>query len=423
MNLTQAQARLAETGQSAVLRFWEQLDEPQRQALLAQIEELDWSSLPEMLSLLPARAAARAAGPAVAFEPAPVTQLAGSERLAAGMLGEAALRAGEVGVILVAGGQGTRLGFDGPKGTYPLEPGTNATLFEIHARKILALQRGMGARLPLYVMTSPENDAATRDFFEAHRYFGLDSADVLFFTQGMLPALTPEGQLVLEAPGRLFLGPDGHGGLLAALERHGLLDDMRRRALTTLFYFQVDNPMVEIADPVFVGMHLKNMADVSVKVCAKRDPDEGLGVVVRRNGRWGMVEYTELTEAQKNARRPDGSLVFQYGSVAIHLFTLDFLRQETRAGLPLHRAHKKVPCCDARGRTVKPAQPNAYKFERFIFDVLPDAREALVLEFDRADEFAPVKNAEGQDSPATARAAMQAKAERMRLRGAVNGEQ
>ncbi len=410
MNLAQAQARLAEKGQSAVLRFWDQLDDPQRQALLAQVEDLDWASLPEMMSLLPARAAE----PAGAFEPALVTQVAGSERLAAGMLGEAALRAGEVGVILVAGGQGTRLGFDGPKGTYPLDPVTHATLFEIHARKILLLQRSMGAGIPLYVMTSPENDAATRRFFDAQRYFGLDSADVLFFTQGMLPALTPEGQLVLESPGHLFLGPDGHGGLLAALDRHGLLDDMRRRELKTLFYFQVDNPMVEIADPVFVGMHLRNVADVSVKVCAKRDPDEGLGVVVRRNGRWGMVEYTELTEAQKNARRPDGSLVFQYGSVAIHLFTLEFLRQEARIGLPLHRAYKKVPCCDARGRTVKPAQPNAYKFERFIFDVLPDAREALVLEFDRADEFAPVKNAEGQDSPATARAAMQAKAERLK---------
>lgn len=423
MTLTQAQAMLAETGQASVLRFWDRLEDAQRQALLAQIEGLDWSSLPEMRALLPNGEAGRAAVPEGAFEPAPVTRASGSERLAASMLGETALRAGEVGVILVAGGQGTRLGFDGPKGTYPLDPETHATLFEIHARKLLALQRRAGARIPLYVMTSPENDAPTRAFFDAHSCFGLDTADVKFFAQGMLPALTPDGQLVLEAPGRLFLGPDGHGGLLAALDRHGMLEDMQRRGLTTLFYFQVDNPLVEIADPVFVGMHLKRMADISVKVCAKRDPNEGLGVVVRRNGRWGMVEYTELTEAQKSARRPDGTLVLQYGSVAIHIFTLEFLRHEARIGLPLHRAHKKVPACNAQGRTIKPAQPNAYKFERFIFDVLPDAGEVLVLEFDREDEFAPVKNAEGPDSPATARAAMLAKLERARLRASVNGGQ
>ncbi len=409
MTLTQAQARLAEAGQSSLLRFWEQSDAAQRSALLAQIEALDWTSLTEMRSLLPDPDAVSAVVPAGVFEPAEVTRAVGSERQAAEIQGEAALRAGEVGVILVAGGQGTRLGFDGPKGTYPLDPVAHTTLFEIHALKILSLQRRMGARIPLYVMTSPENDAATRSFFEAHHYFGLDSVDVRFFAQGLLPALTPDGQLVLESPGRLFMGPDGHGGLLSALDRHGLLDDMQRRGLTSLFYFQVDNPMVEIADPVFVGLHLKRMADVSVKVCAKRDPNEGLGVVVRRNGRWGMVEYTELTEARKNARRADGSLVFQYGSVAIHIFTLEFLRREARTGLPLHRAFKKVPYCDAHGRTLKPAQPNAYKFERFIFDVLPDASEVLVMEFDRDDEFAPVKNAEGPDSPATARAAMLAK--------------
>ena len=185
-----------------------------------------------------------------------------------------------------------------------------------------------------------------------------------------------------------------------------MLADMKRRGLTTLYYFQVDNPLVDIADPVFVGWHLQRRADMSLKVCAKRDANEGLGVTVVRDGRTTVVEYIELTEEQKNARGSDGELVFKFGSVAIHIFSLDFLVRETSAGLPLHQAHKKVPTCDETGATVKPDKANAYKFEKFIFDALPDARESLILEFAREDEFAPVKNAEGNDSPATSRAAM-----------------
>jgi UDP-N-acetylglucosamine/UDP-N-acetylgalactosamine diphosphorylase len=191
-----------------------------------------------------------------------------------------------------------------------------------------------------------------------------------------------------------------------------MLADMRRRGLTTLFYFQVDNPMVDVAAPAFIGLHLRRKAEMSLKVCAKRDPAEGLGVVVERGGCHAVVEYTELTEAQKNERRADGDLLFKYGSVAIHVFSLAFLERETSAGLPLHLAHKKVPYCGDDGVTVKPATANACKFEKFIFDALPDAANPQVLAFAREDEFAPVKNAEGSDSPETARAAMAEKAAR-----------
>jgi len=317
-----------------------------------------------------------------------------------------------VGVILVAGGQGTRLGYDGPKGTYRLAPLSGASLFEIHACKILALERRYGSPVPFYIMTSQANDAETRRFFERHGHFGLNPERVHCFSQGMLPAFWPDGRMVLEAPGRLSAAPDGHGGILAALARTGMLADMRRRGLATLFYFQVDNPMVDIADPAFIGLHLRRGAEMSIKVCAKRDPGEGLGVVVERGGRHAVVEYTELTDVQKHARRPDGDLLFKYGSVAIHAFSLDFLERETSAGLPLHQARKKVPYCGEDGVTVKPAAANACKFEKFIFDALPDAANPLVLAFAREDEFAPVKNAEGSDSPATARTAMMEKAAR-----------
>ncbi len=409
MTYEQAREVLQRLGQEHVLRFWSQLDQGGRAGLLKQIEELDLRTIERIRTLLGSPAAREDATAHKDIQPAPVVSLRGGEEREPRRIGEQALREGKVGILLVAGGQGTRLGYDGPKGTYALGPVSGASLFEIHARKILALEKAYSAKVPFYIMTSEGNDADTRRFFQSCGYFGLDPERVKFFVQGTLPAFWPDGRMVLESPGRLFLAPDGHGGILTALDRTGMLADMERRGLTTLFYFQVDNPMVEIADPVFIGCHLKHGAEMSLKVCAKRDPAEGLGVVVLREGRQAVVEYTELTDAQKQARRPDGELPFKFGSVAIHVFSLAFLRQEVAAGLPLHPAHKKVPYCDESGTTCKPDKSNACKFEKFIFDALPDASAALLLEFAREEEFAPVKNAEGEDSPATSRMAMMEK--------------
>ena len=397
---------LAENDQSHVLAFWDRLDEPGRARLLDQVARIDFAAVRRLRETLRDALAAKGAAPAAAapMEPAPVRVLDGAARAAAAAAGEAELRAGRVGAMVVAGGQGSRLGFDGPKGCYPIGPVSGEPLFFFHARKILALREKYGAPVPFYVMTSETNDADTRAFFREHGFFGLPEEDVFFFTQGMWPALTPEGRIILDRPDHVFFGPDGHGGMLAALERSGALADMQRRGLASVFYFQVDNPMVEIADPAFIGFHVGAGSDLSVKVCEKRDPQEGLGVVVERGGRTEIVEYTEFTDEQKNERLPDGSLRYRYGSVAIHVFSVPFLVREARAGLPIHVAHKKVPFVDEAGATVKPSAPNAYKFEKFIFDSLADARVCACLAFDRTEEFSPVKNAEGSDSPATCRA-------------------
>jgi UDP-N-acetylglucosamine/UDP-N-acetylgalactosamine diphosphorylase len=400
MTVDEATTLLEQNGQGHVLRFWGQLSSEQREGLLGQVAELDFGRVAAMRSMLNAGAAEESGA---TIEPATVVDPSAEELAEATRIGERALKEGSVGVILVAGGQGSRLGFDGPKGSYPIGPVSGATLFEIHARKILALARKYDSRIPFYIMTSRANDAPTKAFFEEHDFFGLASDDVLFFTQGMWPALLPDGKLVLDGPGHLFVSPDGHGGILAALRERGMVDDMQRRGLETLFYFQVDNPLVEIAHPAFLGLHRKHGADISVKVCAKREPMEGLGVVARRNGRYAVVEYSDplLTDALKHQTLPDGTLRFRYGSVAIHVFSLDFLRQEANAELPLHVAHKKVPVCDENGQAVPATEPNAYKFEKFIFDVLPDAERVLNMVFAREEEFSPVKNAEGADSPAT----------------------
>ena len=402
MNYTEALAHLSAYGQSHVLAFWDRLDEPSRASLLKQVEALDFNAIARMQDLLRNPPEAAAAG---AMVPAPVAELDGAARAEAVAVGEAALRAGKVGVVLVAGGQGSRLGYDGPKGCYPVGPVSEAPLFHFHARKVLALERTYGAEIPFYVMTSPMNEGATRAFFEEHGFFGLEPSRVFFFSQAMWPALSPEGKIILDTPSHIFLGPDGHGGMLAALDRTGCLADMERRGLECAFYFQVDNPLVDVADPAFIGEHLRTGSEYSIKVCAKRDWKEGLGMVVERDGRTEIVEYSDpvFSDELKQELGPDGRLRFLYGSVAIHVFSVAFLRRETDAGLPLHIAHKKVPHCDAEGNTVKPEAPNAYKFEKFIFDALRDARRATCVAFDRAEEFSPVKNKEGSDSPATCR--------------------
>jgi UDP-N-acetylglucosamine/UDP-N-acetylgalactosamine diphosphorylase len=252
-------------------------------------------------------------------------------------------------------------------------------------------------------MTSDANDRETRDFFAVNKYFGLSPDRVTFFIQGMWPALTEDGKVILESPARIFMSPDGHGGILNAMLNNRVIADMKQRGLKTLFYFQVDNPMVNIAEPAFIGVHCDAGADMSVKVCAKRGPDEPIGVVVRRGGRDAVVEYTELTQEQKNERLPDGNLRFRFGSVAIHIFSLAFLEKEAKSHLPLHLAHKKIPYCGDKGEVIKPDKPNGYKFEKFIFDVVPDAAKVLNVEFAREDEFSPVKNKEGDDSPQTTR--------------------
>jgi len=404
MTYETAKAMLAQNGQSHVLAFWDQLDQDAQASLLGQIASIDMAAIKRMQAMLKAseETAERERGeivPSAVVELGSIAERERNEALSA--YGASALARGEVGALLVAGGQGSRLGFEGPKGAYSIGPLSGSSLFEIHARKILAMERRYATRIPFYIMTSQANDAATRDFFAEHSYFGLKQERVLFFTQGMWPALDSDGKILLEAPGRIFMSPDGHGGTISALRDHGMFDDMARRGIQSLFYFQVDNPLVEIADPQFIGLHLKEGADVSTKVCKKREPSEGLGVVAVRNGRNLVVEYSELTPAQMQEKRSDGQLKLLFGSVAIHVFSVAFLKQEAAVDLPLHIAFKKVPTVDATGKTVSPDRPNAYKFEKFIFDVIPDAKRTLNVEFDRALEFSPVKNASGNDSPAT----------------------
>lgn len=402
-------ARAAEYGQEHLFTFWDGLDARGREALLADIARIDFTLVKRLAGQKVTEAAqldnARIEAPDV-LPPEPTGELV--ERYArARKHGCELLSASKVAVMVVAGGQGTRLGYDAPKGTFPIGPISHKTLFQLFAENILATQRRYGCRLPWYVMTSEATDADTRRYFAENGHFGLAPDEVTFFQQGVMPAVDDAGRILLAEPHRVALSPNGHGGSLTALAERGVLDDLDRRGVEVLSYFQVDNPLISPADPLFIGLHALENSQLSSIAVAKADDLEKVGNFAKVDGRLQVIEYSDLPESLARAKNPDGSRMLNAGSVAIHMIAPRFVRSLTCGGeleLPWHIAHKKVAHVDlASGQRVEPAKPNARKFEMFIFDAIPLAERTLVLERRRLDCFSPVKNAEGVDSPATAR--------------------
>lgn len=397
--------RLHEYGQGHVLDGWDRLSDAEQRDLIAQLEALD---LAQLRQLYAQRDHAVSVPTPDRIAPVPVIPIDADPREPR-RLSEESLRRGEVAVLLVAGGQGSRLGFDHPKGMFPIGPVSHKTLFQIHAEKVLATSRRYGKPVPFLVMTSPATDVETKAFFKEHHYFGLPADAVHFFCQGTMPALDlATGKLLMEAPGRLFTSPNGHGGTLTALAESGLLDQMRTQGIRHIFYFQVDNPLVKVADPIFLGHHLQANAEMSSKIVPKESPTDKVGNMVLIDGRCSIIEYSDLPKELAEQRDANGKLRIWAGSPAIHYFMVDFLERVTRgdARIPFHVAWKKVPHLDAAGKHVEPTKENALKFEMFIFDVLPLADRWTVVETSAREEFAPLKNATGPDSPPVVRQAI-----------------
>ena len=323
--------------------------------------------------------------------------------------GNGLLADGAVAVITVAGGQGTRLGFDRPKGMFQIGPVSNMSLFQIFAEQIAARRERHRGSIPWLVMTSDATHQETQDYFNENRFFGLDPKTVHFFKQGSMPAVdAASGQILMNGPGSICRSPDGHGGMVTALDSSGLLQQLFDAGVKHFFYHQVDNPTVIICDPALIGVHDRIQSDLTTNVVRKVDPMERMGVLVDIDGETQIIEYSELTEQQAHRQDEDGDWVFWAGNTAIHVFRLSFLQSLVADGcqLELHVAHKKVPHLGADGELVEPSEPNAHKFERFIFDALPLAQKTLIVEGDRDREFNPVKNATGSDSPETSQAAI-----------------
>lgn len=396
-------------GQGHVFGFWDELGAGERGALLKQLRQVDFalvdrlveehvagssSSQPESVDLAPA--------PVIAI---PSTAEEKREEALARETGEALIREGKVAAFVVAGGQGTRLGFDGPKGTFEIGPVSRRSLFQLHAEKLRAISRRYGALIPLYVMTSETNHEATETYFQENDFFGMGRGNVRLFQQGMMPAVDRSGKLLLESKSRIFMSPNGHGGSLKALYESGALGELRERNVEVIFYFQVDNPLLRICDPVFLGHHARADAEMSSKVVRKSDWQEKVGVVALRGGQTEVVEYSDLSDTDAKATLADSSLKYWAGSIAVHVLSVGFVERLNEGGfrLPYHRAEKKISFVDTSGKYCEPEGKNGIKFETFVFDALPLARRVVTLEVPREEDFSPVKNATGDDSPATSR--------------------
>lgn len=400
--------RLRRFSQEHVLRWWPELNSAQQQELTAQLDAVDLPWLEaqrttgESSQAEPVAAKAARARPPADLVRLPASGVDETKWTKARRTGEELLRAGRVATVLVAGGEATRLGFEYPKGMYPIGAVSGRTLFELLTAQILARAQRAGRPIPLYVMTSSATHERTESYFRERKFLGLDPNDVRFFRQGNLPAVDREtGRLLMADKHRLALNPDGHGGLLSALVEQQLLDDMRQRGVEYLYYFQVDNPLARVCDPAFLGFHALHESEVSTKVVAKLSAEEKMGVVVDIDERAQIIEYSDLPSDLAQQRDETGNLNFWAGNTAIHVFSRAFLDRlvQERIELPVHRAIKKVPHLDEMGKLVAPTTENAIKYERFIFDVLPLASRALVVEASRAEEFCPLKNKTGEFSP------------------------
>jgi UDP-N-acetylglucosamine/UDP-N-acetylgalactosamine diphosphorylase len=408
VDLEQLKNKLAPLGQAGVLRFADSLDAAGKARLTAQLSALHLDALPRLIEEnvkkkphfpLPADIK-----PVKAYPNRPTEELKELYSKAEAR-GRELLAQGKVGAFLVAGGQGTRLGYDGPKGEYPVTPIKNKPLFQVFAEQLLAHSRDSGKPIPWYVMTSEVNDAPTRAFFKQHHYFNYNPANIFFFQQGMMPAFDmASGEMLLAEKDSLALSPDGHGGSLRAIDKSGALADMKQRGVEHLSYFQVDNPLVHCIDPLFIGLHDLTGSEMSSKTIAKAHALEKVGNFVIGDGVLQVIEYSDLPESLARQVGPDNQPLFNAGSIAIHALRVSFIERLNHGGelrLPWHRAEKKVPYVDDKGASVKPDKPNAIKLEQFVFDAIPLAKNAIVYTTRREEEFSPVKNAQGDDSPAT----------------------
>jgi UDP-N-acetylglucosamine/UDP-N-acetylgalactosamine diphosphorylase len=396
-------AALSDRGQQHVLRWWGELGPAERNHLLSEIQSIPWEIVDPLIAShvvrKPKETVPTDLSPPEVY---PKRPRPGQEELyeRAAQAGRELIRSGGVAAFTVAGGQGTRLGFKGPKGAVAVTPVREKTLFQLFAEMIRAARGRYEVQIPWYIMTNPLNHEQTIGFLKDNDFFGLPEEDVVLFAQEMLPAFDLSGRMLLADKHRLALAPDGHGGSLKALVRSGALGDLRSRGVEIISYFQVDNPLVKPFDPLFIGLHAETGSEMSAKVTPKADDLERVGNVCVHEGNVRVIEYSDFPGKLAHAKKPDGSRKFDAGNLAIHLLDPAFVDRiiAQRFQLPYRRVEKGITHADEAGRLRTPGEANAIKLETFVFDALPLARNPLLLEVDRAEEFSPVKNLAGVDS-------------------------
>ncbi|HBV84079.1 MAG: UDPGP type 1 family protein [Lachnospiraceae bacterium] len=393
---------LKEHNQEHIFEAYKKLDEKGKEKLIAQIEKIDWS----ILAMAGHEELAQERGKLVPLSALEVPEIE-KNRAKYEQVGLDAIKAGKVGAVLLAGGQGTRLGFDGPKGKYNIGITKEMYIFERLIRNLQDVTDKVGCFVPLYIMTSDKNHNETTAFFEEKDYFGYPKDFVKFFKQEMAPSVDFNGKLFMEAPDSLSLSPNGNGGWFYSMAVTGVLNDVKVRGVEWLNIFAVDNVLQRIADPVFVGATLDSGRVSGAKVVRKADPEEKIGVLCLEDGKPSIVEYYEMTEEIINSREANGELSYNFGVILNYLFRVDQLEEISSKKMPVHVVEKKIPYLDENGVLIKPESPNGYKFELLVLDMIHLFENCLSYEVVRDYEFAPIKNKTGVDSVESARALLQ----------------
>lgn len=398
MNYQEAYEKLEKYGQTHVLKYYEELSGTQQEELLAQIEQTDFA----VLSLCKKK---ETLNPRGKIEPIGVMQLSEIEKKRSEYteIGLEAIKAGKVGAVLLAGGMGTRLGSDAPKGVYNIGLTKDVFIFQRLIENLMDVVNQAGAWVPLYVMTSDKNHDATVGFFKEKNYFGYNADYVTFFMQDMAPACDYEGKVYLEAKYKMSTSPNGNGGWFLSMMKWGVADKIREAGVEWLNVFAVDNVLQRIADPCFVGATIATNCAVGAKVVAKNAPDEKVGAMCLEDGRPSIVEYYDMTPELMAAKNEKGVPAYHFGVILNYLFRVKDLEEIVARKLPLHIVEKKIPYLNEKGEPVKPEEPNGYKFEQLVLDMIHELDSCLPYEVVRNKEFAPIKNKTGIDSVESAR--------------------
>ncbi len=398
MNDTQAYELLKRKGQTHILDFFDSLTVEEQKHLLAQVERIDWSVIDAAMHK-DEPACRGKIEPLDAIEAAEIEEK--KERFHS--LGIQAIREKKVGCVLLAGGQGTRLGFDKPKGMLNIGINRNLYLFEMLISNLTKNTDAAGVTVPLYIMTSDKNNQDTVTFFKEHDYFGYPKEDIIFFVQEMVPCTDFNGKILMENPSTICMSPNGNGGWYTSMQNSGVLEDVKKRGLEWINVFSVDNVLQQIADPVFIGATIDSGCVSGAKVVKKAAFDERVGVLCLEDKRPSIVEYYEMTEEMASSRKQNGDLTYGFGVTLNYLFRVDMLNAMLGANMPLHIAEKKIPYMDKDGNYIQPDRPNGYKFETLVLDMVHMSDSCIPCEVVREKEFAPIKNASGVDSLESAR--------------------
>lgn len=399
MDYSEALLKLQKYGQEHILAYYEELSQKEKDALLAQIDSTDFSVV------VSGREQKQAAGrgkitPLKAMQLSEIRQR--KEEFT--VLGLEAIKAGKEGAVLLAGGMGTRLGSDDPKGMYNIGITKTVYIFQRLIENLMEVVKQAGSWIPLYIMTSDKNHETTVTFLKDHDFFGYNKNYVTFFMQEMAPATDYEGRVYLEEKGKMSSSPNGNGGWYSSMYQWGVAQQAMKDGVEWLNVFAVDNVLQRIADPCFLGAVIAEDCAVGAKVVRKCAPDEKVGVICLEDGRPSIVEYYELTEELMNAKDENGDPAYYFGVILNYLFRISDLEKIRERKLPLHVVEKKIPHIDERGELVKPAEPNGYKYEQLVLDMIHELDSCLPFEVERNREFAPIKNKEGVDSVESARA-------------------